>query len=111
MKNDIFNLKKGQDLENRAAHPPPPRIRRSTPPPPGCEAVSLARVTLLVEARKSCKRMKPKNNVNIKAHANKECVFKPKVNWDNHPCLKRTRVMDVGFVWKGFPSELRKKVD
>ena len=55
--------------------------------------------------------MKPKNNVNIKAHANKECVFKPKVNWDNHPCLKRTRVMDVGFVWKGFPSELRKKVD
>ena len=30
--NDIFNLTKGQDLENRAAHPPPPRIPRSTPP-------------------------------------------------------------------------------
>ena len=48
VKNDIFNLTKGQDLENRAAPPPSPRIPRSTP---GCEAVSLARANLLVEAR------------------------------------------------------------
>ena len=32
VKNDIFNLTKGQDLENRAAPPPSPRIPRSTPP-------------------------------------------------------------------------------
>ena len=33
-------LKQGQDLENRAAHPPPthPRIPRITPPPPVCDS-------------------------------------------------------------------------
>ena len=33
VKNYIFGLRSGQDLENRPAYPPP-RIPRSTPPPP-----------------------------------------------------------------------------
>ena len=33
-KTEYFGLKLGQDLGNRAAHPPP-RIPRSTPPPQG----------------------------------------------------------------------------